>query len=106
MEIIILGFILFIVGVGATIIYDKHKDSLKDLSRIKESFGKRETLLQRDFAKIKSALTATVTKTTTTRKPISQKKKLKTTVTAEDGSINSSMTVDELIAKIEQMKKK
>ena len=40
MEYIILGFILFIAGVSATLIYDKAKESNLDFKKIKDSFGR------------------------------------------------------------------
>lgn len=162
MEIIMLGFILFVIGVGATIVYDKYKDRLKDLSKIKESFGRKETLIQNEFAKIKASLTQ---RTTTPKKksqeeivnellrerairkanpgPFTQSSMEEEFLTKfnehmakvqrpgaynsikagpvkesdiptetyhrelfNDVSINSTLTVQELIAKIEQMKKK
>lgn len=55
-ELLILGIVLFIVGVGSTLIFDKYKDRLSDINRIKQSFGKPETLIQDSFDKIKKAL--------------------------------------------------
>ncbi len=57
-ELIILGIVLFIVGVGATFIYDRYKDRLQDLNKIKQSFGQPETLIQNSFEQIKKSLSS------------------------------------------------
>lgn len=136
MEILILGVVLLVLGVGATIIYDKHKAFQTDMeAKIEAGRVRREQAAKeaaQALAQAKAAAKKTkvavddtldklfkgsssgsyTTKTTTktyTKKPISQKKKLPSAsspVSADDVSINSQLTVQELIAKIEAMKKK
>jgi len=133
MEILILGFILFIIGVGATIIYDKYGDRLKDLSKIKESFGKKEVIMQKQFDDLRAQVNKTTPKKKSQEEVLSEllrernqtpKRVIKPgpfsagiikegdipTETIYDRelfdavSINSKITVQQLIAKIESLK--
>ena len=157
MEIIILGVILFILGVGATIAYDKHKEikvtaqQNKSERRLRQEQSEREALAKIEELRKHAKSTAKQTKTaiqdtfadmfdtkgtipsnwtvittkTTTKNPVSKKRVLKGSIKAgpvkanevptetqyieelfDDVSINSTLTVEELIAKIEKMKKK
>lgn len=116
MEILILGVILLVLGVGATYIYDKHKDIKVAMQKNREAnraarprFPGPQTTPAPKFKPSSEQpmwSSTTTTKTTTRKAPISQKKKLKGPVTNEDVSINSTLTVQELIDKIEQLKNK
>jgi len=136
MEIIILGFILFIVGVSATIIYDKYGDRLKDLSKIKESFGNKKVIMQKQFDDLRAQVNKTTLKKKSQEEVLSELLRernqpyVRRTIKPgpfsaglvkegdmptetqymeelfDDVSINSTMTVQQLIAKIESMKKR
>ena len=136
MEILILGVVLLVLGVGATYLYDKHKAVQTDMAAKREAARawreKEAQAVAASFAKAQGAAkktrsavdktiedifgtptwTATTTTTKTTKtgaKKISQKRKLPSAsspVSADDVSINSQLTIQELIAKIESMKKK
>ena len=110
MEIIILGFVLFILGVGGTIVHDKHKANLAKAAEARAARASAPRKSQKDMIQEMlgmSSIPVYTSKTTTrtTTKPLSQKKKLKGPVTNDDVSINSTLTVEELIAKIESMKR-
>lgn len=135
MEIIILGVVLFVIGVSATIIYDKYGDRLKDLSKIKESFGKQEAIMQKQFDALRAQVNKTTPKKKSQEEIISElleerqvKAKTRRVIKPgpfsaglikegdmptetqyveelfDDVSINSTLTVKELIAKIESLK--
>jgi hypothetical protein len=115
MEILILGVILLVLGVGATIVYDKHKDkiiaTLKDLKETKVGVNVKQTSRQSTNINTQwQKMVEQVTKPTAPKKtPIRQKKVLKNSsesLSADDVSINSKLTVEELIAKLEKMKKR
>jgi hypothetical protein len=115
MEILILGVILLVLGVGATIVYDKHKDkittTLKELKEIKVGVNVKQVSKQTTNANTQwQKMVAQATRPSAPKKtPIRQKKILKNSsesLSADDVSINSTLTVEELIAKIEKMKKK
>jgi len=102
MEILILAVVLFILGVGATIVYDKHKDkitaTLQDLKEIKVGVNVKQ--VSKQTTKIISEVKQQPKKASS--KPLSQKKPL----TQKDLSVNSTLTMEELIQKLEAMKKR
>lgn len=131
MEILILGVVLLVLGVGATFIYDKHKDDqvkAREAAQVRvaqresarlaaaQLAAKAAALKPGPFTKAASTTTAkkTVRKTVKpgsikagSRKPNDPPQEVEyLEVFFDDVSINSKVTIQELIEKIERMKKK
>lgn len=127
MGIIILGLILLIVGVGGTYVYDKYSadkaariasDEEMEKTRTEEKLRQKNLELQR-----RARLAEKAIKNAAKSKAVSLKKTIKPpsiktgvygpnslpteTYNLEDGdiSISSRMTIQELVAKLEAMKK-
>ena len=130
MEIIILGFILFILGVGGTIVYDKYKEKATAVLKDQQA---RIAFRQEAVKQVKARASAAPKKKSQEevlsellRDRLSPKRTIhpgpfsaglvkegdmptETQYMEElfdDVSINSTMTVQQLIAKIESMKKR
>lgn len=107
-ELLILGFVLFILGVGATIVYDQFKEI--KLKRAEQASARRTTTSKKSrpgpksFQDINEEFLAKFSKHIESQSKT--KAKAKKTLTQKDLSIESSLTVEELIERIEEMKKK
>lgn len=127
LELIILGVVLFVLGVAGTIVYD-NKEAIKKFFNDRRSLQPSRTTsqsvyrdAQAEVEQLKKEVQAYKEKLLRQAKPTSSKKvdpasifwqkyadgaeTLKETVSFEDTSINSTLTLEELMAKIEKMKK-
>lgn len=111
MEIIILGLVLFILGVGGTMIYDKMKADGKSFSDYLPRVNQDDEMLE--------AFKRSKKQTTQIPNPLpnnsldkllnevkTRKARGQSTVTIQQGRNQQTMSVDELIKQIEQMKKR
>ena len=110
MEIIILGLVLFILGVGGTMIYDKMKADGKSLTDYLPRVNQDDEMLkafkrsQKQATQIPNPLPNNsldkLLSEAKTRKANGQR-----TLTVRQGASQRTISVDELIKRIEQMKK-
>ena len=113
MELIIIGIVLFIVGVAATMFYDAHKAAKQKQAELRASRPPRPVPASPSRKKAQTLQDANEEflarfKESMTQKPAPRKRpgpKVKG-LKPEDFSINSDLTFEELIAKIQEMKKK
>jgi uncharacterized protein YxeA len=98
MELIILAFVLFIVGVAGTMVYDKHKDSFN--SKLQE-FKTPKPKSVRTPQPSSSSNLDDLLKEVKTRQRNGQ-----STVRIQQGKNIQTMDVQELIKQIEAMKKR
>lgn len=120
MELIYLGFILFIVGVGSTIVYDKYKEKQANRPaptpkavrkpRVTKSIYEEESDAFEDFMKKTRAKKAvspaaqqidTLIAQVKARAAAGEKR-----ITMTQGVQTETLTVNQLIKKLEDMKKK
>jgi uncharacterized protein YxeA len=98
MELIILAFVLFIVGVAGTMVYDKHKDSFN--SKLQELKTPKAKPVKTTQPASNSNL-ETILQEVKTRQRNGQ-----STVRIQQGKNIQTMDVQELIKQIEAMKKR
>lgn len=103
MEIIYLAIILFIAGVGATIVYDKVK-----AQRAAQASAPRRTTRKPRLDPVEQEIEAFKSHMDKKRAAASQLDKLlsEVTVNVQRGNKQQVMSVSELIQKLEDMKKK
>lgn len=105
MELIIFGLILFIVGVAGTMVYDKMKADGKSLTDYLPRVNQDDEILKAFKRSQEQA-----TQATGLDKLLSEAKTLKAngqrTATVRINGNQQTMTIEELIKRIEQMKKR
>ena len=106
MELIILAFVLFIVGVAGTMIYDKHKDSFN--SKLQELKTPKAKPVKTPKAKpVKTTQPASNSNLETLLQEVKTRQRNgQSTVRIQQGKNIQTMDVQELIKQIEAMKKR
>lgn len=104
-ELLILGLILFIAGVGGTVLYDKHKEyqASRPAPIPKPSAVTRKRPGPKSMQDINEEFLA---KFSEHMKQQPKARAKRASLTQKDLNTLSTLTVEELIAKIEDMKKK
>lgn len=98
MELIILAFVLFIVGVAGTMVYDKHKDSFN---------AKLQELKTPKAKPVKTTQPASNSNLETLLQEVKTRQRNgQSTVRIQQGRNIQTMDVQELIKQIEAMKKR
>lgn len=98
MELIILAFVLFIVGVAGTMVYDKHKDSFT---------SKLQELKTPKVKPVKTTKPASNSNLETLLQEVKTRQRNgQSTVRIQQGKNIQTMDVQELIKQIEAMKKR
>lgn len=110
MEIIVLGLVLFILGVGGTIIYDKMKEDGKSLTDYLPRVNQDDEMLtafkqsQKEAVKVAKPLPNNSLDKLLSEVKV-RKSRGQSTVTVQQGTSRQTMSVDDLIRQIEQIKR-
>jgi hypothetical protein len=111
MEIIILGIVLFIIGIGATMVYDNMKANGKSLTDYLPKVNQGDEELKA-FAKAQKANTVRTQKPANSQSLDDLLNEVKarhragqSTVRVQQGTTTQTMSVQDLIKQLERMKK-